>query len=423
MNAGTVPISRIGTLGPYQASETQAGIVRSDQIRLVPFDRLTPGLLKRWDDLRFGRERVWNSTRNTDPGWPQPFFSPRFAGAVQQARGDVSVAFATRSIIEPMDVLPEPDQVIAFLPLHQIGRIGLPVGRFLNDAQNIVGLAPTQIDWTEWLRGCGLVALDWHAIMAPADQWVDDYRLGRVKSFRADFGGDSQRYLKQIEREHRTIGKQAQKTRKLAREVGDVRVQVDCRCPEILRQVIAWKRQQYQRTHILDLFLPDWTRKLVEILHHQMDGDREASSFELENDFHDQPLRGILSVLWAGDRPVAAHFGMIERGQLHYWFPTYDPAFAKYSPGTALFTEIVRRSSEHGIDCIDMGYGEQPYKQKQAATTSELAFGTITDSKWHYLTHSVEHGLVNALKRMPMKDAVKRQWRTLRPAAGIKKLG
>ena len=63
---------------------------------------------------------------------------------------------------------------------------------------------------------------------------------------------------------------------------------------------------------------------------------------------------------------------MLENGLLHYSFPVYDPAYAKYSPGTALFVEIIRNAQRFGITCIDMGYGELPYKRRQTDATGEV---------------------------------------------------
>ncbi|MCM2373064.1 GNAT family N-acetyltransferase [Aporhodopirellula aestuarii] len=366
---------------------------------VVPFDQLSPEWLARWEQLRQQSGR-----------WNQPFFASRFSAGVHQARGDVLVA-----VISPAgpDGSSEP---VGFLPFHRVGRVGVPVGRFLNDAQNVIGLPPEKVDWSLLMHACGVLAFDLHAIVDPAESWMCEYRLKSVGAFRADFGGDSRGYLRRLTKDHRTIGKQGQKTRKLGREVGKIRLEVDCRSPDVLSQTIQWKRAQYQRTHILDLFLPDWTRRMIDVLH---GGQDIASSDRLEN----ESLRGLLSVLWAGDQVVAAHYGMIEQGRLHYWFPTYDPVFSRYSPGTALFTELVRESTCHGIDCIDMGYGEQPYKQKQTATATRVAYGTITNSNWHRLTHSAGNALSHCVKRMPMKEKLKKAWRAIHPTAGIKKLG
>ena len=72
----------------------------------------------------------------------------------------------------------------------------------------------------------------------------------------------------------------------------------------------------------------------------------------------------MLSAIWAGDTLVAAHFGVANRGILHYWFPVYDPAFHRYSPGTQLLLDVCRGAAERGIHTIDLGYGQHAFKHK-----------------------------------------------------------
>jgi CelD/BcsL family acetyltransferase involved in cellulose biosynthesis len=171
--------------------------------------------------------------------------------------------------------------------------------------------------------------------------------------------------------------------------------------------MIQWKRIQYQRTKILDLFTPDWTRRMVEHLHRS----------------NDQPMHGLLSVLWAGDTMVAAHFGMIDRGLLHYWFPTYNVAHSRYSPGAALFKSIIRDATDNGLNCIDMGYGEQPYKRKQTDTITTVHHGTISNCPIHRRWCRIRLAMDGLAKRMPMKESLKRILRAVQPNAGIGKLG
>ncbi|CAN0483080.1 unnamed protein product, partial [Hapterophycus canaliculatus] len=100
----------------------------ADSIRVFPFCQLPADLLDRWDGLRWDREG--------DASRTQPFFSPRFSAAVDRARGDVHVAIAVKDGGE-IEGFPDPDHVLAFLPFHRVGKVGVPVGRFLNDAHNI----------------------------------------------------------------------------------------------------------------------------------------------------------------------------------------------------------------------------------------------------------------------------------------------
>lgn len=359
-----------------------------------------------WVDLRAESRENWESIRKGRLDYRPPFFSTAFCDTVHAARGDVCVA-----------VLRCDNQELGYLPFHQIGRIAVPAGRYFNDAHNVILKPEANFDWLWILQQCELKSYDFHALVPlqgsegdceahDTNDSISQFAQGITKSFSAEIGRDSTAFLKQLEKNHKTMRKQEQKSRKLAREVGPLTLEFDCRNPEMLRQTIRWKRQQYRRTNILDLFTPDWTRSMLENLH-------SRSGLE---------TRGILSVLRAGDEVVAAHYGMIENDLLHYWFPTYNVDYSRYSPGTALFKEIVRASSEHGIRCIDMGYGEQPYKRKQTDTITTVSYGCISKSRMYCQWKRVAKATHGALKKAPMKKQLKQVLRMIRPNAGISKL-
>ncbi|WP_146536485.1 GNAT family N-acetyltransferase [Rubripirellula reticaptiva] len=325
-----------------------------------------------------------------------PFFSLEFFDAVHASRGDVWVA-----------VISARDEVVAFLPFHRIGKVAWPAGRYFNDAHNLVMRPGTMVDWPWLLKQCGVKAYDFHALVGEQSHLPSSSFQGTTESFCALIGNDSKAFLDQLEKDHRTIRRQEQKSRKMSREIGPLSVEVDCRDPLLLDQAIQWKREQYRRTNILDLFTPDWTREMLRHLHASQSSG----------------MRGLLSVLRAGDTVVAAHVGMIENDLLHYWFPTYDIQYSRYSPGTALFKEIVRSADQHGIRCIDMGYGEQPYKRKQTDTITTVRHGCVSGSVIYRNVRALRIAATAAVKQMPMKAALKHMLRKVNPDAGISKIG
>lgn len=332
------------------------------------------------------------------PEFATPFFSLEFFDAVHAARGDVRVS-----------VIRDQKRIVGFLPFHRHGAVATPAGRFFNDAHNILAWPGTSLDWPTLLKSIGVKSYDFHALVGPVDTFATtDPRAihGATRSYSAVIGDDSHAFLASLERQHSTIRKQEQKTRAMARDLGPLRFEFDCRDESALRTMIDWKRAHYRRTNILDLFLPDWTRQMVTQLHQKQD----------------RTMRGLLSVLWAGDEMVSAHFGMLEGDLLHYWFPTYDVAHARYSPGTALFKSIVRDASENGLRVIDMGYGEQPYKRKQTDTITTVHHGTISYCPLHRSWCRMRLAMSNFAKRLPMKQTLKQVLRTIKPDAGIGKL-
>ncbi len=360
--------------------------------------KATTAALKPFDLVGSDEKRVWESLRARYDRFRSPFFSVAFSEAVHAVRQDVEVA-----------VVYQNERPIAFLPLHRQGQSCFPVGRFFNDAHNIVCDPGLNIPWHWLLRQIGCNAYHFHALVGqPLDEMPPHCCHRKVRSFRCEIGDNPVQYLRDLGRAHKTIGRQGQKTRKMAREVGTVQFEFDCRDVERLRQAIRWKRNQYQRTHILDLFSTPWTMELVERLFGNID--------------RDQTPRGILSTLNAGGRTVAAHFGMLDGDLLHYWFPAYDPAFARYSPGTGLFVSILEAAEAQGLRCIDMGYGEQPYKRKQTDETDEVGQGCISPSFTYRLLRCGQAHLIDGVKALPLKSSLKRVGRSIWPSAGRSKL-
>lgn len=325
-----------------------------------------------------------------------PFFSTGFMDAVHASRGDVEVA-----------VLRGDDDVIGYWPMHRINGVAKPVGRFINDAHNLIAAPGIQVDWRELLDACQVRAFDFHALVGDSTHLDQSMIYSHQESFAADIHRGGPCFVRSLEASHRTMRKQNQKTRKLQREHGPLRFEIDCRDRSVLETAMAWKRDQYRRTHILDLFLPRWTRSMVQQLHRSEDH---------------RACRGLVSALWAGEHLVAAHIGMIEGKILHYWFPTYNESFSIYSPGTALFKMIASHGSDFGIEKIDMGYGAQPYKRKQTDVITTVATGCVTYCSRVRIARRLERVAMGWKENIPMREAVKRLMRGVKPDAGIGKL-
>ena len=366
---------------------------------------VTSAQIVSWAELDDSCRSRWRFLRTTQPEFRTPFFSLEFFDAVHSARGDVDVI-----------MLHERSELVGMLPMHRHGRVAVPAGRYFNDAHNIVIDPRTKVDWMMMLRQCHLKSYDFHALVGNIEGDCQSGVMGTTESFRADLGDDSASFLCTLERNHRAIRRQSQKNRKLEREIGPIELEIDCRDPGLLAQAIQWKRDQYRRTNILDLFTPDWTRGLIGNLTDHQPDEHPASSLG------NTQARGILSVLRAGGQVVAMHVGMIEAGLLHYWFPAYERRYARYSPGTSLFKAIVRDASRHGIHCIDMGYGEQPYKRKQTDTITKVSHGCVSVSRAYKTWRRTANTATIALKRIPMKKTFKRVLRCVQPHAGISKL-
>ncbi len=167
--------------------------------------------------------------------------------------------------------------------------------------------------------------------------------------------------------------------------MGPLRLVYDCRDPQLVEYLIKLKGTQYQRTHTFDILAVGWIRQLLLNLHK----------------VEDSPVRGLLSVLYAGDVPVSLHYGLLEGDWLHYWFPVYDQQYAYGSPGTQMFLDIAREAAARGVRAIDMGYSEQAYKYKLTNVVSEMSYGLMDSSPWRRQLHR---------RRLQWRQQVKGLW-------------
>jgi CelD/BcsL family acetyltransferase involved in cellulose biosynthesis len=63
-----------------------------------------------------------------------------------------------------------------------------------------------------------------------------------------------------------------------------------------------------------------------------------------------------------GGELVAAEICLIDGEDLHFWFPAYNPAYSRYSPGLLLTFDIIRHTANLGQKVFDFGSGGEAYK-------------------------------------------------------------
>ncbi|MFE0422387.1 GNAT family N-acetyltransferase, partial [Streptomyces sp. NPDC058953] len=236
---------------------------------------------------------------------------------------------------------------VGFLPFERgaFGR-GRAIGLGVSDCQGAILRPGLGITARDLLTACGLAVWEFDNL----EDGQEALGAAAAESFRSP-AIDVSRGYPAYEDELRARAPKFLKTtlakeRRLARQAGDVRFVFDERDPAALATLMEWKSAQYRRTGRSDRFAKEWIAELVRRLH----GSGETG------------CSGVLSVLYAGDRPVAAHFGLRSRTLLACWFPAYDPAFAKYSPGLVLHLRMAEGAAAAGIATLDMGRGDAEYK-------------------------------------------------------------
>ncbi|MEV5953265.1 GNAT family N-acetyltransferase [Streptomyces sp. NPDC051987] len=279
---------------------------------------------------------AWHHAMDASPEYANPFLAPEFTIGVGRQHAGVRVA-----------VLREGGEAVGFLPYERnaLG-VGRAVGLGLSDCQALVHRPKVSWDAEELLSACGLSIFEFDHLVAeqrPFAPHVTGTFASPVIDVKPGDGG----YPEWLRATYPGLAKTTlKKERRLARDIGDLRFEFDERDPAALRTLMRWKSAQYRRTGRMDRFARPWIVGLVDHLFHV-----RAEHFT-----------GVLSVLYAGDRPVAAHFGPRSATVLAAWFTAYDPELHYYSPGLMMHLRTAEAAARGGVTLVDLGRGDKEYK-------------------------------------------------------------
>jgi CelD/BcsL family acetyltransferase involved in cellulose biosynthesis len=330
---------------------------------------------------------AWTALQETDPLLASPYFRPEFTIAVASVRDDVWVAVIERG-----------GEPVGFFSYQNDGmRIGRPVGGPLSDYQGIIAKRDLAWDAAQLIRECGLREWKFDHLLAAQEPFRRFHQVA-TQSPVIDLSKGYEAYVEDRRRAgSERIVKVLRQRRKLEREVGPLRFELHSTDHAVLATLMRWKSRQYQELGTVDAFDIPWVVKVVEKIH-SMQGESFA---------------GVLSVLYAGHQPIAAHMGMRSKTVWHYWFPAYDPAFGKSSPGNILLLEMAERASSLGISSIDLGKGAELYKQSLMNRAIPIAQGAVTVTSFLRAVRGSRVGLRALLRRSPLEGLAKRTGKIL----------
>lgn len=295
--------------------------------------------------------QIWAHILGVNPELKSPYFTPNFTRAVAAVRDDAWVTIIEDGV-----------WIVGFFPFQRgHGGVGRPIGGAFSDYQAVI--AQPDADWTaaELVGRSGLRVWKFDHLIAWQRQFQAYHQVLTSSPIAALTQGFEQYNRAWRDRGSRELLETHRLRRKLEREVGPLRFVADAVDPGVLAKVILWKRQQYVRSGLVDAFAYPWTVRLLY-------GILETRAREFS---------GRLSALFAGEHLVAGHMGMRAGRVLHHWFPSYNRAFARYSPGIVLLLCMMESAQDSGIDIIDFGKGDEEYKRRMATASVPIAEGYV----------------------------------------------
>jgi CelD/BcsL family acetyltransferase involved in cellulose biosynthesis len=296
-------------------------------------------------------QRLWETyTRDAQLG--SPFLSWRFTELIGRVRHDARVA-----------VVDDGSGICGFLPfqVNEDGS-GAPIGATVSDAQAFIGRTEWSFDPRQLVGAAGLARWRFDHLTTTQPSFAPYYHR-RHQSPVIDLQSGYEAYMRELRGHSKDfVAQVSRRRRKLEREVGPVVCEWqsgEMETDMVLLQ--TWKSDQYGRTGTWDRFAERWITDTLVAL---------AQS-------RDPSCAGILTSLRAGDRLVAAHFGLLGRDRLSWWFPAYDPDFGRYSPGLILLLDLIAEAARQEVPLIDLGRGEHDYKLRVTPHFYEVAEGEV----------------------------------------------
>jgi len=320
----------------------------------------------------------WLQLLGAQPELDGPCFHPDFVRGLGQFIPDCRVA-----------VWRQAGEVAGFLPFQACGRRGArPIP--MCDYQAIIGQPGLARELRAALRSAGLRSWQFDNLVAEQLPGTQATRLTPARSPRVVLTDGFEAYLEALKKAGKSGRNILTKLRLLERDHGPVSFTQGVTDGSVLRTLLAWKARRFTTNGEF----PGWVEPS---LRHFLQGGAEA-------------IPGGLSVLKAGESVVALHFG-VRAGRVHYyWFPAYDDAFSKYTPGWLLVWFLLKQLHELKCDILDFGPGGETYKEYFATAHRAVGSGVIETSESMARLHRGYAQLQQTLRQSPAA----RRW--VRPA-------
>lgn len=325
---------------------------------------------------------LWRDMVAANPDLTSPYFRPRFTRVAARVSPGAAVAVLSRG-----------GEIIGFFPFQRRGGSIQPLGAPMNDYHGVIarsGEAPELHELARLLDGARLNVGAWVGEargLVERDCLMVALPEGGYDGWYAERRATERKYFKDKERARRG----------LERDLGPIATRTNLRDPALLDRLIALKRDQYRRTGRHDIFACGWTRDLLHALMDEQDGDFGAS----------------VATLTAGDTLAAMEFSLHAGSRWHFWFPVYEPAAARCSPGIMLSMDTMRLMGARGYRVFDYGFGGEGYKKYFCNASQTVREGVIVRPGLGAAVSQAAVGVLNAAgggRGERLRNSVRRRW-------------
>ncbi len=339
-------------------------------------------------DLSEQQLASWIALLDEYPALQSPFLHPAYTLCIAEVHDHVQVG-----------VINDGSRDVGFFPHQRIaGGSAIGVGARLCEFHGIIASPDLEIDMVSLLRGCGLKSWNFdHLLTRSPSLSAYEWQTSASPYIDISDGYDAYKDLLR-KRGSRQLNQTLRKARKFEREVGELRFEYQSLDDSAFDALLEWKAQQQRRTDRIVVFDYPWIVAAMRRIR-----KTRSNGFE-----------GVCSVLYGADKVLAVHLGMRCGPVMHWWFPTYDPQFSSYSPGSILLVRLLQQAGEHGLERLDLGKGAERYKQSFLTGNLTIGEGMIHQQALALLARRNWHKAKMWLRSSPVGSRVEAPLRVVR---------
>ncbi len=287
----------------------------------------------RTDELTRVDELQWAKFLDQRPDLRGPYFDIRYVRAIGAAVPQAGVARIFDN-----------ERVVAYFPYQIRSGVLQPMGAPLSDYHGLISASDAVIDFDALLAATGAKRLEFQGWVGPQSPRANGVPLKRRI---ADTSAGYDAWWQAQNAVHHKFFKNIGRCRRnVEKDFGGFAFTWERVTPELADWVLNIKRQQYRKCGMHDIFNCGWTRTLLDQL-----ATRAEDGY------------GLYAGVFRHDgKVVAAEICLAGEGEVHLWFPAYDPAYYRYSIGILLAVAIIEHGAKAGIKRFDFGTGGEDYK-------------------------------------------------------------
>jgi CelD/BcsL family acetyltransferase involved in cellulose biosynthesis len=318
---------------------------------------------------------AWQRLRAQNPDLWSPYFDIRLFDVLARHRNDAKLA-----------ILHEGDQINALLPF-QGSKNGLarPLGAPMSDQHDIIQARSGQYSLAQIV---GRLSLSGFVFSGLRHEVEGALKLADAQCHVADLSKGLDAYVAWRKANwNDQVKKNERRKRQGERERGPLRIETACpHSSDAFETLMAWKQAKYVQTNRHNVLAVPWIRSVLRELY--------------ESD--DPSFRGEITALYFGEHLAALEFGLRADQAMHSWFPAYDQAYAKVSPGILLMDGMIELCGARGITKVDLGIGHDQYKRHASNAPVTVWSGSLPMQAWRRLGVQAGIGFQDwAIKTLP----------------------